>query len=336
MTVAQKKILITGGTGFLGAYIIAQLLAEGNTVKAIRRAGAVWPRFMPPAMESQVDWVEGDVLDVLFLQDAMQDVDTVVHSAALVSYAPKDRRRMYSVNIEGTANVVNAAIEAGVKRMVHVSSVAAIGKKKGVKLKDEDGEWESGGANSHYAITKYHAEMEVWRGFAEGLEGVIVNPATILGYGDWEKGSCAIFKKVYDGLKYYTRGVNAFTDVEDVAKAVVALMNSNITEERFIVCNDNWPFRKLLDTIADGFGKPRPEKEASAFMANVAWRLEAIKSALKGQAPVITKESAGISQNESYFDNQKLLKALPDFHYRPLEETIKSACGKYLQDIQQH
>jgi len=273
--------------------------------------------------------VEGDILDVLSLEEAMEGIDTVIHSAAIVSFAKKERRHMYQVNVEGTANVVNMALQTGVRRLVHISSVAALGRKKESSTVDETAKWEDNKNNTHYAISKFRAELEAWRGFAEGLEGVVLNPATILGYGNWNEGSCAIFKNVYKEFGWYTNGINGFTDVEDVAKAAVLLAHAPITEERFIVCNDNWRFRKLLNTMADAFGKKQPGREASPFISGLAWRLERLKSFFTGAKPLITKESAKVANSETLFDGSKLVKALPGFEYRPLEETIRNACQTY-------
>lgn len=236
---------------------------------------------------------------------------------------------MYRVNIEGTANVVNMALETGIKRFIYISSVAALGRKKDGSVVDESAKWEDSPTNTHYAITKHKAEIEIWRGFAEGLEGVILNPATILGYGDWNDGSSAIFKSAYKEFSWYTNGINGFTDVEDVAKATVELMKSNITEERFIVCNDSWSFRKLFDTMAEAFGRKKPHREATPFLGGIAWRLEWIKSFFSGKKPLVTKESAKVANSETIFNGSKLSKTLPGFVYTPLETTIPNACRKY-------
>lgn len=313
----------------MGAYILKALVLQGIPVRAIRRSNSTLLAFIDPGILNQVEWIEGDILDVLSLEEAMEGIDTVIHSAAIVSFAKKERRQMYQVNVEGTANVVNMALQTGVRRLVHISSVAALGRKKESSTVDETAKWEDNKNNTHYAISKFRAELEVWRGFAEGLEGVVLNPATILGYGNWNEGSCAIFKNVYKEFGWYTNGINGFTDVEDVAKAAVLLANAPITEERFIVCNDNWRFRKLLNTIADAFGKKQPGREAAPFISGLAWRLERVKSFFTGAKPLITKESAKVANSETLFDGSKLAKALPGFEYRPLEETIQSACKSY-------
>ena len=321
-------VLVTGGTGFLGSYIIKQLVEKGYAVRAIRRSSKL-PFWISKDIFDKVEWVDGDVLDVVALEDAMEGVDTIIHSAAVVSFAKKDRKDMYQVNVEGTANVVNMALEKNVRRLIHISSVAALGRTNNGGQVNEEKKWEESKANTHYGKSKFKAELQVWRGINEGLEAIILNPGTILGYGDWHSSSCAIFKQVHNGFKWYTAGINGFVDVEDVARAAIVLMESNISEQRFIVNGDSWPFKKLQDTIADGFGKKRPEKQASAFLLAIAWRLEKIKSLFTGKKPLLTKESAGVAQSQTWFENEKILKALPGFSFTPLEETIKKACEKY-------
>lgn len=323
-------VLVTGGTGFLGAYIIRELLDKGYRVRALRRSSRL-PVFIDSAVFQQVDWVEGDVLDVISLQDAMQGVEQVIHSAAIVSFLKKERKIMYQVNVEGTANVVNMALERGVRKMVHISSVAALGRTATGGQVDEDKKWEDSKVNTHYARSKHKAELEAWRGMAEGMDTVILNPSTILGYGDWHSSSCAIFRNIYNGFNWYTPGVNGFVDVEDVARAAVLMMEKSTSEQRFIVNGDNWAFRQLQETIADGFGKPRPLREATPFLLGLAWRMEKLKSLFTGNKPLLTRESAKVACSKTYFSNQKILRALPGFSFTPLEESIRKACKNYLQ-----
>ena len=325
-------VLVTGGTGFLGAYIIKNLIEKGCPVRAIRRS-AKFPFFIPQHIWQQVEWIEGDVLDVIALNDAMQGVSAVIHAAAIVSFHREQRKDMYQTNIEGTANVVNAAIENNVLRFLHISSVAALGRTKKSEKVDEYRQWEENSNNTHYAITKRHAELEVWRGFAEGLQGAIINPSTILGFGDWHNSSCAIFKNAHKGFPWYTQGVNGFVGVEDVAEATVQLLQSNIHQKRFIVNADNWSFQQLLNTIADGFGKKRPHRKATPFLGEFAWRLEGFKSLFTDGKPLLTRESARVAHSRTQFDNTALLKALPGFCYTPLDIVIKNACMQYLQAI---
>jgi dihydroflavonol-4-reductase len=322
------KVLVTGGTGFLGAYILKNLVEKGFDVRATRRSAAL-PFFIPAAILEKVEWIDAEVLDVVSLEDAMEDVRAVIHAAAIVSFDTRDRNKMYQVNVEGTANVVNCAVERGVKRMIHVSSVAALGRTTKAGVVTEEKKWEENNSNTHYAISKHHAEMHVYRGFAEGLEGVVINPSTILGYGNWHHSSCALFKNAYKGFNWYTKGINGFVGVEDVAEATVQLLESEINQKRFIVNADNWPFQKLFNTIADNFGKPRPAREATRAMGELAWRVESMKAMLTGTKPLLTRETAKVAQSQTSFDNAALLAALPGFSFTPLETVIANSCEKY-------
>jgi len=327
------NILLTGGSGFLGAYILKNLVEKGHSVRAIRRSAKL-PFFIGKEILDKVEWVEGDVLDVVSLDDAMRGVQAVIHSAAVVSFSKAERKKMYQVNMEGTANVVNTALENHVQRLLHISSIAALGRTIKEETVTEEKKWEDNSNNTHYAISKHHAEMHVWRGFAEGLDGVIINPSTILGYGDWHQSSCAIFKNAYNGFSWYTKGVNGFVGVEDVAEAAVELLQSGINHKRFIVNSENWPFQKLFNCIADGFGKRHPYREATKAMGEIAWRLESLKSLVTGKKPLLTRETAKVAHSKTSFDNSALLEALPGFGFTPLEAVVKKSCDKYLEALQ--
>jgi len=326
-------ILVTGGTGFIGSYIIQNLIKKGFAVRAIRRSNKL-PFFISPDILNKVEWMDGDVLDVVQLDNAMKGVDAVIHSAAMVSFSKKERKKMYAVNIEGTANVVNIALENGIKRLLHLSSVAALGRTTKPEMVNEEKKWEENKNNTHYSISKYHAELHVWRGFAEGLNGVILNPSTVLGFGDWHTSSCAIFKNAYKEFAWYTNGINGFAGVEDVAEVTVQLLQSGINHQRFIVNAENWSFRKLFETIADGFGKKYPHKEATKTLGKLAWRLEALRSFVTGNKPLLTRETSKLSHSKTSFDNTALLNALPGFGFTPLETVIKNSCEKYKEAMQ--
>ena len=321
-------VLVTGGTGFLGSYIIKHLVEKGYAVRAIRRNYKL-PFWINKEIFDKVEWVDGDVLDVVALEEAMEGVTTVIHSAAVVSFVKEDRKEMYKVNVEGTANVVDMMLEKNVRRLIHISSIAAIGRTARGGHVNEEKKWENSKSNTHYSISKHKAELEVWRGIGEGLEAVILNPGTILGYGDWNNGSCAIFKNVYNEFKWYSSGINGVVDVEDVAKIAVLMMESDITCERYIITGNTCPFKKIQDLMSDAFGKKHPAHRANSFLLGIAWRLEKIKSMFSGKKPLLTKESAKVAMSQTWFENDKLIKNLPGFSFTPLEETIKKACEKY-------
>lgn len=321
----------------MGSYIIRELVEKKYTVRAIRRShksgGHRVPFYISKEIWDKVEWVDADVLDIIALEQAMTGIDTVIHSAGIVSFIKKERKEMYRVNVEGTANVVNTALEKNIRRFVHISSVAALGRKENSAKVNEEIKWEEHRSNTHYAKSKYKAELEVWRGIGEGLNGVILNPSTVLGFGDWNNSSCAIFKKVYDEFSWYSSGLNGFVDVEDVARAAVLMMENNISEERFIVNGYSWPFKKLQDTIADGFGKKRPSRSVTPLLMSIAWRMEKLRSYFTKTRPLLTKESAKVAQSKTYFENAKLLGKLEGFSFTPLEQTIQKACKNYLGTI---
>jgi dihydroflavonol-4-reductase len=321
-------ILVTGGAGLVGYELIKQLLAQGKTVKAIYNKTPL--KFTN--IRSLIS-VPCDILDVYALEDAMQDITEVYHCAAIVSFAPKDENKLYKINVEGTANVVNACLNAGVRKLVHVSSVAALGRIRVGEMINETMQWTPETSNSKYGHSKYLAEMEVWRGVAEGLNAVVVNPVIILGAGNWNDGSSKLFKSVYDGFPWFTTGTSGFVAIRDVANAMIQLMQSDITAEKFIISAENTTYQSILNMIAKGFNKKAPSKKVTPFLAAITWRLEAIKSKFTGSTPLITKETAATSLAEVKFDNSKLLKFLPEFSYSNLEEEISNACKVLLQKI---
>lgn len=324
----KPRILLTGATGFLGSYILQELIEHGYPVRALRRSTKPLP-WIPTNILERVEWIEGDVLDVIALQDALVEVDTVIHSAAVVSFHPADRKRMYQVNVDGTKHVVDMALEAGTRRIVHISSVAALGRTASESWVDEDSKWEDNDVQTHYARSKFKAELQVWRGMAEGLEGLILNPSTILGYGDWSTGSCSLFKQIHDGFPWYTSGVNGFVDVRDVARAMRLAVESSRTEERYLICAENWSFRDLQQCMAESFGVKGPRRKATPFLLGLAWRLAAIKGLLTGKHELLSKESARVGISQTRFRNNKFLEAFPSFTYRSLKETIQEACTRY-------
>jgi nucleoside-diphosphate-sugar epimerase len=318
-------ILVTGATGLVGSTLIQQLTAEGQAVKALYRTE------VPKNYSSNVEWCKADILDVVALEEAMQGVSQVYHCAAIVSFNPKDKAALHKTNVEGTANVVNACLNTSIEKLVYVSSVAALGRIREDKPIDETMNWTEETNNSEYGKSKYLAEMEVWRGIGEGLNAVMVNPTIILGSADWEKSSAKIFKTVYNEFPWYTEGTTGFVDVADVVQAMIQLMNSNISAQRFIVSGETTSYRKLFNQIADAFNKKHPAKKVTPFIAALVWRLEAIKGKLTGTEPLLTKETAITAQAKVSFDNSKLLKYLPQFSYTPLQDSIKRICNELKQ-----
>jgi len=318
-------ILVTGGSGLVGSELISQLLAQGNKIKAIYNSTRL------TISHQNLIPVKCDILDTAALEEAMQGVTQLYHCAAMVSFSAKNKDQLLKINIEGTANVVNAALDAGVTKMVHVSSVSALGRIRENETVTEEMNWTEESSNSVYGKSKYLGEMEVWRGIGEGLQAVIVNPSLILGSGDWNKGSSEIFRSVYNEFPWYTEGVTGVIDVKDVARAMILLMNSEINKQRFILNAENLSYKEVFTNIAKCFGKKPPHKKVTPFIAAIVWRLEAIKSMFTGKDALVTKETARTALAKVYFDNNKILKALPGFQFTPINETIKNICATLKQ-----
>jgi nucleoside-diphosphate-sugar epimerase len=325
----QPTILVTGGTGLVGKHLLHLLVQQGHKVRAIYR------NTTPDFLLEEIAWVRGDILDILSLEEAMQGIQQVYHCAAVVSFNPKAKHQLQHINIEGTANVVNACIETGVQKLLFVSSVAALGRIREDGPVNETMQWSEATSNSEYGRTKYLAEMEVWRGMGEGLEVVVVNPSIILGCSDWNQGSAGIFKSAYNEFPWYTEGVSGFVDVQDLVNAMYQLMHTKAAaNQRFIVSGYNISYKEIFTSIATAFGKKPPYKKVTPFIAAIVWRVEAIKGWLTGKQPLLTKETAATAQAKVYFDHQKMLQQLPNFKYTTLQDTIARICNEFKQRYQ--
>lgn len=332
-------ILVTGGTGLVGSHLLYHLSLENEAIKAIHRNNSnlnavknVFSYFSDDfeALFQKIEWIEADITDVFALEKAFENVTHVYHSAALVSFDPKDYRAMRKINIEGTSNVVNFCIDKKVEKLCFVSSVATIEKSISNKILDEDEAW-SNEMNIHgYAITKYGAEMEVWRASQEGVPVVIVNPGVILGAGFWKQGSGVIFSKIYKGLSFYSEGITGFISVKDVAKIMLQLMQSNIKNERFILVSENRSFKDVFFLIADNFGKKRPSVKITTFISEIGWRLEKIRSFLTGKPPLLTRNSAK-SIHKKYCYSSEKIKASLHYDFEPVSDTIERVCKLYIR-----
>jgi nucleoside-diphosphate-sugar epimerase len=322
-------IFVTGASGLVGSHLIQSLLAKGKKVRALYRQAV--PVF---AGSEQCEWIKGDILDPIGLTAALEGVEYVYHCAAIVSFAPSAAATMLHSNVEGTANVVNACLVQKVKKLIFVSSVAALGRIRENEAINESMHWTPATSNSVYGQSKYLAELEVWRAMEEGLPMAIVNPVIILGAGDWNNGSSGIFKSAYNEFPWYTGGMSGFVDVLDVVDAMQILMESDITGQRYVLSAENVPYRTIFNTIAAAFNKRPPSKRVTPLLANIVWRLEAIKGMITGKAPLLTKETAATAQATVRFDNQKFLNAFPSFQYRKVEDTIKRV-AKELKSIHQ-
>ncbi len=334
-------ILVTGGTGLVGSHLLYFLTREHSEIRAIYRRSSdlngVKKVFAYYGGESEslferIRWVEADLLDLSALEEAFQDVTHVYHSAALVSFVTSDYQRMRKVNIEGTTNIVNLCISHGVKKICYVSSVAAIENRAEGEVTDESDNWTSTAGKSGYAITKYGAEMEVWRASQEGVPVVVVNPGVILGSGPWHKGSGTLFRRVDSGLPFYTTGVTGFVDVQDVVKIMISLMEGKIENERYILVAENLTYRDVLFKIADSLKKSRPRIKISKWMTEFIWRFEFVKSKIALSPPLLTKHTARSSVSDHPFSSEKIIKAL-GYEFATIEDCIQRVVRDYRSDV---
>ena len=326
--------VITGATGLVGSHLLLDLCRQGHRVRALKRSASSRDSLnrlfgQEAHLLDLIDWIDADVLDVHSLMDALKGASHVYHCAAFVSFVPAEVRQMLRVNIDGTANVVNACLESGIEKLCHVSSVAAINRINEEETIHEDMPWKVSKENSSYAIAKYGSEREVWRGVAEGLPAVVVNPSLIIGPGDWHRSSDAIFSKIWNGLRYYTEGITGWVDVRDVVRSMTHLMDSGITSQRYIVSAENLPFKTVFDWAAECLNKPRPSVYAGKAMRNVAWRTEAIRCKISNQRPLITRETALAAGKKVRFSNSKL-KSTIGIEFIPIRDAVERTCAVFL------
>jgi dihydroflavonol-4-reductase len=320
-------ILVTGATGFLGSEVVIQLAKEGKSVRCTKRTNSIIPAILTPFC-NQIEWIDADILDVFQLEDAFEGVMQVYHCAAWVSLKRADQKAMIRTNVTGTANLVNLCLQQGA-RLIHVSSVAAIGLAKPVDLITENHHLDLATENDGYAISKLESEMEVWRGIAEGMDAVIVNPSIIIGANAGTGGSGQLFETVRKGLKIYTSGSSGLVDVQDVAKCMISLMSKDIHAERFIISAENWDYKHLTTEIANGLGLKPPTIHATPWMMGLAWRLAAVAAALTGKDPWIDKVSAQAATTTRNYDNSKIKKAI-GFEFKPLSVSIREVCTQFI------
>lgn len=317
-------ILVTGATGFLGSELARQL-AQAAAIRCIKRASSVIPEILLP-YQAKIEWLDADMMDVFAMETALEGITQVYHCAAWVSLAQADKKAMINTNVTGTANLVNLCLENGI-RLVHVSSIAAIGEAKPGELITENHHLDPTIENDGYAISKLESEMEVWRGIAEGLDAVVVNPSLIIGANAGKEGSGQLFETVRKGLKFYTSGSIGFVDVEDVAKCMIALMNSQITGERYIISAENRGYQQITTEIAGCFGIAPPARLAKPWMLGIAWRGAVVVAAITGKAPAIDKVSAQTASINRDLDNSKIKKAI-GIEFKPISKTISEVCER--------
>jgi nucleoside-diphosphate-sugar epimerase len=325
------RIFITGANGLLGSVIVKSLLAEGYAISAIRRASSSM-QLLGPAADA-ISWTEADLMDTETYREQVAQADVLIHAAAMVSFDKRDHAQMMDINVRGTAELVNLALEVGLKHFIQISSIAAIGRAKNADTIHENTKWVDSELNSQYAISKYQAELEVWRGGEEGLPFSIVNPSVVLGLGDLQQSSAKLFKYVWDQKPFYTDAIINYVDVEDVAEAVKILIEKGPQQDRFIISAGDVPYKTLFGLMAKHLGKRAPFIKANKAIVWAAVIAETLKGWVTGTRPLVTAETAKLSRKNFRYDNSKVQKQL-GMNFKPLEETVVRLCTELKQQLE--
>ena len=321
-------IAITGASGLLGKFIASKFISEGEKIVGLTRSKS--KTLESGHLQDNISWREVNILDPISLNESLKDVHTVIHAAALVSFNQRRTKKIFDTNATGTKNVVDACLAVGVKKLIHISSVAALGRQKGMHLVNEGSTWVNNAIRSDYALSKYQAELEVYRGYEEGLHVSIVNPSVILAPSDWNSSSSQIFKYIWNENRFYTDGTLNFVDARDVANMVSVLCTNDFNGERFIANANHISFKNIFNEIAKRFNKKSPTIKVNPPVTDIMAFLEGIRSFLTNEEPIITKQTVQMAGESFYYDNKKAVEKLK-ISFQTLEETLDFCCNHYLQ-----
>ncbi|WP_395048114.1 NAD-dependent epimerase/dehydratase family protein [Flavobacterium sp.] len=315
-------ILVTGATGLVGSHLVLHLLEQGQTVKALfrnesgkQKVKKVFEYYNKQELFEDINWCQADILDIPSLEIAFQSrdlgIDYVCHCAALISFDPIDEENLRKINIEGTQNIISFCIDFKIKKLCYVSSIAALGDlAPHEKVVTEECEWNPEMQHSDYAISKYGAEMEVWRAQQEGLDVVVVNPGVILGPLFWTDGSGEIYTKVKKGLPFYTKGSTGFVCVNDVVKILFLLMQSTVVSEKFILISENKTYQELVFAIAETLQVKKPKLYSDKLLTSFAWRIDWFLATFFDKKRTLTKDLASTLHSKDVYSNEKIIKRL--------------------------
>lgn len=334
-------IAVTGATGLLGSHLTATLVLQGKKVRALYRSKDKITRtkeilsFYTNEVDryfEKIEWVECDVTDVFSIEDVLDGVEEVYHCAGLVSFHESDAKQLHKINGEGTANVVNMALEKQVKKFCHVSSVATLQVQANKKYIDELSVWKTSSGNSSYAISKYRGEFEAWRGLSEGLNVVVVNPTLIMGAGCWGQSSGELITRAYSWMPFYTEGVTGYVDVKDVVSCMIRLMDENKFGERYILNAENISFKEVIGELRKNFQRPPVRLKAGRFIMETGRYADAVISLVSGKRRMITKDIVTSALDHNYYDNSKICREL-DYVFSPVQKTLRELCKTYVSSL---
>ena len=323
-----KTAYVTGSNGFLGVNLVEQLGLQGWRVLALHRATSNTKYLMQVAAKFAVDFVEGDINDSASLARTLpQGVDTVFHVAGSTSVWSKKNAEQDRINIDGTRNVVEAALNAGAKRLVHTSSISIWGMLNGTV--DETTVPVGNVSPVNYQRSKYAAEETVQTGIARGLDAVIVNPAGIIGPYD-TTGYARLFRMVAAGkLPGVPPGSLSFCHVREVAKAHIAAAERGRTGERYLLGGADASFLELVRIIGELAGKAVPEKPTGAFLLKLVGAAGDLVASFTGKPPNMSSEAAALVTRSLFCDCSKAKREL-GFQPVPLR-VMAEECYRWLK-----
>ena len=319
---ARPRILVTGATGFVGSVLTRRLVSDGATVRIFRRPTSSLDLLGPAA--ERVEHAEGDITRARSVYEALDGIDRVYHVAARVGFASGEAEALHRVNVEGTANVVNAALAADVDRLVHTSSMAAFGRPVDSNtVIDETTAWQDGPHRSPYARSKRKGELEVHRGIAEGLDAVIVNPSLVFGVGDEGTRTRRIVDAVRRGWvpAVPSGGTNA-VDVQDVASGHRKAMRHGDTGRRYFLGGENLSWDQIVGALADAFGVEPPRYTAPSALLTAGGALAEAVGVLTRTTPVFTRSLARSAARSHRYNNERARTEL-GCTFRPFADTAR-------------
>jgi nucleoside-diphosphate-sugar epimerase len=316
-------IAVTGATGLLGGVILEHLQTSGIHAIGISRQDTGKPLSRTAPLD-----------DPLALERAFEGVETIVHAAGLVSFNPRRRRELYATNVQGTANVVNAALRAGVRKIIHISSVASLPRPLQGDVITEAATWKDSKTNfpSYYGQTKYLAEIEIFRGGEEGLQVMTLNPSVILAPSASLRSSARVFEYVLKEKWFYTNAWLNYVDARDVAAAVSAALQNFPTGERIILNGGSMPYIDFFKALGHRLKKRPPFVQVNHELIWVAAAAEELRAFLFRAEPIITRPMANSLRKKVLYNSQKSIKLI-NMEYRKFEDTVDWCCGFYRDHV---